>query len=217
MTIFFSPHLDDAVLSCGELLQTCKPVNVVTVFAGRPPSAELPLTQFDANSGFKTPGEAMATRTRENHRACTVLGVEFNTELSFLDRQYGGEINMDQLIHQIQRYMSTDHDNDVFLPFGLAHPDHELVTLGGLEAAKTHGGRIFLWEDLPSRVLRPELFQPAYSHLTSRGWRLEYREFPRGDVDWKLAAIRCYSSQMWAVDWRSCLVPERYWEATYVG
>jgi len=46
-----SPHLDDAVFACGELLAARPGSVVITVLAGRPPR-DLPLTPWDAASGF---------------------------------------------------------------------------------------------------------------------------------------------------------------------
>ena len=49
-----SPHCDDAVFGCGELLADRPGSTVITVFAGRPGSG-VPLTRWDAAAGFGAP------------------------------------------------------------------------------------------------------------------------------------------------------------------
>lgn len=84
--IYLSPHLDDAVLSCGGLIarqaQRGEPVAVVTVFAASPPASR-PLSPFahalharwrasaPASSDFSDPS---AARRAEDLRALAALG-----------------------------------------------------------------------------------------------------------------------------------------------
>jgi LmbE family N-acetylglucosaminyl deacetylase len=61
--LVISPHLDDAVFSCGQLLEVHPGATVVTIFAGRPPPGT-PLTDWDSAAGFG-PGEDPIGRRRE--------------------------------------------------------------------------------------------------------------------------------------------------------
>ena len=71
--IYFSPHLDDAVLSCGEQIAVDEEPMVITVLAGSP--GVKPVTQYDVNCGFRNGEEAVMYRRWEDRRAVAVLGV----------------------------------------------------------------------------------------------------------------------------------------------
>jgi LmbE family N-acetylglucosaminyl deacetylase len=47
--VVFSPHCDDAVFACGQLLETHPGALVVTMFAGRPPAVFAPLGLFHSD------------------------------------------------------------------------------------------------------------------------------------------------------------------------
>ena len=85
-TLFLSPHLDDAVLSCGgfihRLTSEGKRVLVATVFSGdlvdacgAPRATSDAVGQVLAMMDLPL-GEAMARRRREDERACARLGAE---------------------------------------------------------------------------------------------------------------------------------------------
>lgn len=216
MITIISPHYDDAVLSMGERIQLLRHdlhgVTIATIFTSVP-NEELPLTVFDMNCGFKSPGEAIFTRRLENQRAAAVLDCT-TVDAAFYDRQYGQPPpQLDELALAIKPCVNTSAA--VYAPLGINHPDHELVTLATLECW-TPECNMFLYADLPSRVTAPHTMWQQLGHLQERGWTLTMLPVWRGDIDWKLAAIRCYSSQMKAhlVDWRSCLVPELFWSVT---
>lgn len=77
--VFLSPHLDDAVLSCGGMIweqvqQGCQ-VEIWTVFAGDPPMDRLTPFAQSLHDRWQTGVEAVAERRREDEEACRVLGV----------------------------------------------------------------------------------------------------------------------------------------------
>src|SRR5690554_6399989 len=73
--VVVSPHYDDAVFSCGNLLSTLPASTVVTVYSGLPDNPEL-ATDWDRRCGFANAGEAMATRANENGMALASLRAE---------------------------------------------------------------------------------------------------------------------------------------------
>ncbi|KAB0640285.1 PIG-L family deacetylase, partial [Burkholderia territorii] len=81
-----SPHLDDAVFSCGQLLAQSPGSVVVTVFAGIPAHGTA-APPWDRRAGFRTADEAMRTRRDEDRRALGTLGAHA-VWLDFLDDQY---------------------------------------------------------------------------------------------------------------------------------
>src|SRR4051794_3037452 len=85
--LVLSPHLDDAVFSCGELLVDLRRPIVATLFAGVPPPG-LQTTPWDLLSGFSNSAEAMQARRAEDDRALEMLGA-VPEHFDFLDDQYG--------------------------------------------------------------------------------------------------------------------------------
>jgi LmbE family N-acetylglucosaminyl deacetylase len=76
--IYLSPHLDDAVLSCGGVIahQTAKgeTVSVWTLFAGNPPSEDYSSFALELHSRWKLAENPPAARRREDQAACSILG-----------------------------------------------------------------------------------------------------------------------------------------------
>jgi len=78
MDIYFSPHPDDAVLSCGGRLISTDQSLVVNVFAGNYDG----LTEWDKLCGFEN--NPMSQRRREDKEILRFLGVNV-INLDFLD------------------------------------------------------------------------------------------------------------------------------------
>jgi LmbE family N-acetylglucosaminyl deacetylase len=78
--IYFSPHLDDAVLSCGGLIREQvlrgERVEIWTIFTGVPDGVDLsPLARdVHASQGTRTAAETLALRIAEDLAACARLG-----------------------------------------------------------------------------------------------------------------------------------------------
>jgi LmbE family N-acetylglucosaminyl deacetylase len=82
--IYLSPHLDDAVLSCGGLIweqvKSGLPVEIWTICAGFPPSTPLSPVAQALHDRWQTPTslrEAVSTRRAEDGLACRRLGASF--------------------------------------------------------------------------------------------------------------------------------------------
>lgn len=76
--IYLSPHLDDAVLSCGAILWKQVHVDhrlvaVWTIFAGDPPAGELSPFARELHSRWQIDAEAPASRRAEDDAACAIL------------------------------------------------------------------------------------------------------------------------------------------------
>lgn len=76
--IFLSPHLDDAVLSCGGLIwqqvQAGSRVEIWTICAGDPPAGERPPFALSLEKRWQTGADAVAARRLEDEAACKRLG-----------------------------------------------------------------------------------------------------------------------------------------------
>src|SRR5437867_4279280 len=89
--VYLSPHLDDAVLSCGGMIhrqtQAGERVVVVTLCGGGPPAGPLSKFAQSLHERWQTPVEAVAVRRAEDLAALKVLGAE-GTHLSVPDCIY---------------------------------------------------------------------------------------------------------------------------------
>ncbi|WP_427312649.1 PIG-L deacetylase family protein [Cupriavidus sp. H39] len=120
-----SPHLDDAVFSCGGLIAAARAARVVTVFAGVPP-ADLPAPDWDQAAGFASAEQAVLSRRREDNHALTMLGAHA-VWLEFWDSQYGRRYTPQQLADALHTVLLTQTEGVVVAPLGLFHSDHALV------------------------------------------------------------------------------------------
>lgn len=213
MIVIVSPHLDDAVLSCGEAMQGAK-ARILTVFAGIP-TGDLPLTHFDANSGFTGAEQAVRARRTEDKRAGWVLGAS-TEHLAFFDRQYGVTHDVGEVVAMMRERLAAIAPTVLYAPLGLLHPDHELVARVARGVARSLELPLVVYEELPGRVLARHVdVAPAFAQLEDEGWTVDPYNSPTirtpASVALKAAAVGCYASQAWALDEHSVLVPERFW------
>jgi len=116
-----SPHLDDAVFSCGMLLATHPDSVVCTVFAGEPPTRQV--TPWDRASGFADSHEAMHTRWREDRDALARCGAHA-MHLRFLDSQYASLPAAADIAEEIAAAWRDSGLPTLVVPLGLYHSDH---------------------------------------------------------------------------------------------
>lgn len=184
--VVISPHLDDAVFSCGSLIHATRivarePPLVVTVCAGFP--LGIKRTYLDETCGFESSFQAVNARRIEDIRALRVLGAEYE-HLDVLDAQYSGETEEERLetiraglIPVLARY-----ESDVIVaPAGIRHADHRHVS------AACEGHATLWYEEMPSRVRWPETIPERIAEglALSLPWCRE-----------KMTAVHCYASQM---------------------
>ncbi|WP_260696720.1 PIG-L deacetylase family protein [Streptomyces sp. 130] len=215
--VVLSPHLDDAVLSCGALLSACpgwgSRVTTVTVFNGRP---EGPLSEaavsFHESIGLVD--DPMGPREAEDDRAHGLLGVT-GTRLGMPEALY----RCDATGHHLY-----PHDQDIFVsgpardlepglttrlaaalralpavqeadlvlaPLGVGrHADHVLVAAAARLLDRPRDS-VLWYEELPYIL---------YDHCA--GWEADLApgtplisRYPREHWERKLDAIDCYASQ----------------------
>jgi LmbE family N-acetylglucosaminyl deacetylase len=216
--VIISPHLDDAVFSCGQLMATHPGASVVTVFAGIP-SKDAPLPPWDERCGFTSAHEAVKKRREEDKRAMAVLTAR-PLWLDFLDSQYERTPTVADLAQALSLALRPLDTSRVLLPLGLFHSDHLLTHAAALEALRLMGGRrrVHLYEDLPYRD-REGLLQQRLSQLGGQGMVLtpvdEYMPSRHGLKD---RAVAAYGSQLRALgdSVRSALGrAERIWEQAH--
>ena len=171
--VYLSPHLDDAVLSCGGMIhrqtQAGERVVVVTVCAGDPPPGPLSALAQTLHERWQTPpGEAVAARRAEDLAALSVLGAQavhldvldciYRTDPETGRHLYGAETSLFGNVHpseptlvrriatQISALLSGFGRRHFHVPLGLAHHvDHQVTR----QAAEMAQGVYAYFEDYP--------------------------------------------------------------------
>jgi LmbE family N-acetylglucosaminyl deacetylase len=223
--VVVSPHFDDAAMGAGHLLLSYPGSTVITVLAGRPPRYPDEVSEWDAAGGFVTGDDVVAARREEDRDAMDALGAT-PVWLEFPDHQY---LAPDQrptphlVAPALGQAIADAAPTAVFLPMGLANPDHVVTHDAGLLAraglADEPGGPVwFCYEDA------------GYSHIPGMlAWRIS-KLFRSGlwptpaivpvqlDQAAKRAAIEQYKSQLPPLEQDHLLserlaanVPEQFW------
>jgi LmbE family N-acetylglucosaminyl deacetylase len=219
--LVISPHLDDAVFACGEVLCAQPGARVATLFAGAP-RQHAPLPPWDRDAGFADGDDVMQRRRAEDRAALSLLGARAHW-LDFRDRQYLGadehpdpegiECAVDALVRAFS-------PGRVLAPLGLFHSDHLLAGDAVLAVASAHAGvRWTVYEDALYRRI-PGLVQQRLVAIHTHGWYATPTDLPAGHLERKRAAVECYASQLRALGTAQCLghadafARERYWDLT---
>jgi LmbE family N-acetylglucosaminyl deacetylase len=149
--IIISPHLDDAVLSCGELIKKIvskgEAVFVVTVFTGFPQSNDLSDAAKQYHSNCFLGDDSMIVRLKEDVKAMEYLGCTYQ-HLDYYECLYRRGRNGLHIYPDLQNIYYLDFTNEkdiferlcndmkkicydttvVYAPFGLGnHADHLLI------------------------------------------------------------------------------------------
>lgn len=219
-TIYLSPHLDDAALSCGGQIFAATAVHqsvlIVTVMAGDPPQAEhsgyVQSLHQRWNLATDAAGTANATaaRRQEDGTACRILGADYEhwdvpdciyrchpvTGAPFYvsDADIFGDIHpweMD-LVERLVRLIDDlpPHDRLV-VPLTVGHHvDHQLVR----RAAEQSGGRLVYYEDYP--YVGDAAALAAVIPADDPDWRVAVVPLSATAVSAKIESIAAYESQM---------------------
>ncbi|MCA1725310.1 MAG: PIG-L family deacetylase [Thermomicrobia bacterium] len=211
-----SPHLDDAVFGCGQLLAARPGSVVVTVFAGAPPTYET-VTEWDALSGFRPGDDVMAARRDEDARALAHLDAR-PIWLGFCDSQYYHSPTVPEIARALEQAINQSNLRAVFIPLGLFHSDHHLAHTAALEVLRHHADHTwFAYEEAMYRKI-PNIVAERIATLHKEG----IEATPAGisaacGHDMKRRAIACYASQLRALvapkkpGHEDALGTERYW------
>ncbi len=190
-----SPHLDDAVFACGQLLATYRPGVVVTVFAGGP--RRYPeLTEWDRACGFASGDDVVAARRAEDRAALDILGAT-PVWLDFLDAQYARPPMPNEIAAALDETLREHAPSAAFFPLGLFHSDHKLVH----EACRTVVPKWpalswYIYEDALYRA-SAGLSEQRMEELAAAGCTLSEADFMLDpDPQPKQQAAACYASQL---------------------
>ena len=205
--VVVSPHFDDAVLGCGQLLSAHPGATVVTVLGGRPASYPAEVTALgrerrlrDRRRRRRRSPRGGPQRARRARRAASVW-------LEFSDHQYvpadGARTARHDVAPALEAALVELDPTAVFFPFGLGNPDHVLthgatpgrrrtpsgmglVLLRGLAATSTSPGcwrggcrRCSGTSSGPRRLSSPSTRAASASSARSRATRASCRRSSR--------------------------------------
>lgn len=207
--LLVSPHFDDAILSAGQFMADRPDTEIVTVFGGFPITPENVKTPYDEKCGFKHALDAVSERRRENKAATALLNATA-IDLDFPDSQYNNPFALEDIVNSLQYLIDNNWYEAIYAPIGLDHPDHVIVSEAVMRL--NFPRNIYLWEDLPIRVLKPE---EAVNRAGRLGLSFEVQPATTHEKMAKKArALSCYTSQIGTgvLDPYLLYVPERFWK-----
>jgi LmbE family N-acetylglucosaminyl deacetylase len=217
--VIVSPHLDDAVLGCGRFMAVHPGVTVVTLYAGRPTAYPDPMTHWDAVSGFSVGDDVLAVRRDEDAAALAEVGAH-PVWLDVVEHQYLDRaewVGSDLAAPPLEAALRALDPTAVFLPFGLANPDHGATHDAGMAVRDRYPEPAwFCYEDSGYKHI-PGLLAWRVSTLFRRNvWPTPLALDTEGGDVAKRRALACYRSQMLALeaDWQigpKLGAPEQLW------
>ena len=214
-----SPHFDDAALGAAYLLFAHPGSTVVTVCGGPPPEYPDPPTEWDALGGFRSGDDVVALRREEDRAAMNVLGAT-PVWLDFVDHQYKTERAEPNVVAAaIEAVIDDVRPTAVFVPMGLANPDHVLVhDAGAILAARRPDLTWFAYEDSGYKHIPGMLAWRISKLFASDLWPTPMVVPAELDHERKRTAIECYVSQLPPLNRDHSLgariggnVPEQHW------
>jgi LmbE family N-acetylglucosaminyl deacetylase len=211
-----SPHLDDGVFSCGELIGAVHGAVVVTIFAGVPPASGA-VPEWDRAAGFESVQQALATRRLEDRRALELLNA-VPQWLDFCDSQYGAPASDAAIAAALDSALHRHGPDTVMIPGGLFHSDHLLAHQAALRVRQHDAERSwFIYEDALYRRIAGLLQQRLASLLDAGIWATPVAFSTAVGRARKRRAILSYGSQLRALGTPGkpgsldLDAPERYW------
>jgi len=220
-SIYLSPHLDDAALSCGgqiaQLTAEEQQVLIVTLMAGDPPDETLSEFAVELHQRWEVAQHAVSARRDEDVAACQVLGVDYQhwpVPDCIYRRQPGrrqpgsgdllyenwgqitGEIHPAEqgLVEKLAGQLAgLPTARRVIVPLAAGnHVDHQLVR----QAAEIcfAAADLVYYEDYP--YVRDSSMLTAVISATDNRWRPEVISLTDSAVQAKIEAIVAYRSQL---------------------
>jgi LmbE family N-acetylglucosaminyl deacetylase len=216
--LVISPHLDDAVLSCGQLIKSHLDTTITTVLAGFPPGTHAGWSA--RTTGLPIAKDANLKRREEDQSASRALGAR--TEWIDLPAQeYVPGAPSPERLMEIQQAVAAAvaaaGARSVFLPLGVTHPDHIAVSDAALLAVSDSKLEAYVYMDMPYGQARPGRVRRRVRHI-GRTFAIDRLDPFAGDLESKAEAVKAYSSQVGELQQgfgrhfdRVFTDPERYW------
>lgn len=184
--IYFSPHYDDASLSCGGAIhhhtQAGQSVLVVTVCAAPPtPGEALSAFAQALHQQWGNPGDAVALRQAEDQASLAILGADY-LRLNVSDCIYRGKAQHNEWFYNsVDELFGPIHPGDQSLVAKIVEAVVELVPL---EVGSTLYAPLGVGHHVDHQVVNAAAWR-----LHQRGWpAIFYEDYPYTDPDSLYAA-----------------------------
>ncbi len=219
--VVISPHLDDAVFGCGQLLSMHPGSVVITALAG-PPARYETVTGWDAAAGFSPGDDVIAARRAEDRAALAILHAR-PIWLDFLDDQYGNSPSVNILACGLEQAITATGLTMIYVPLGLFHNDHKLTHAAMLRVRDRHPTFAWFGYEEPTYRLVSNLRSERLQALLAAAI-IATPAGPSSDAgrDAKQAAVAEYRSQLRALTapgmpgTDDIFTRERYWRLSAV-
>jgi len=171
--------------------------------------------------GFVDGDDVVAMRVEEDRAALEIVGAR-PVQLRFADHQYLSKdqrATAEEVAADLGAAIDAADPTSVFVPMGLANPDHVLTHEAAL-LARVHRGRLawFAYEDAGYKHVPGLLAWRVATLLKSGLWPTPAMVPVEPDADRKRPALACYRSQLAPLERDHALterlnanVPEQYW------
>jgi LmbE family N-acetylglucosaminyl deacetylase len=220
--VYLSPHLDDAVLSCGGLIHQQAMADqrplVITLFAGEPPR-DAALSDFaqSVHARWEDQAELVPTRWAEDQAALATLRADY-LRLSYPDCIYRGrehegewyyaseqaifgEVHSAEgqlpaeLATTLTTYIPPDEGVTLYAPLTVGnHVDHQLTFAAAL-ILREQDWQVRFYEDYPY-VETEGALAAALAARGAEHWQSAVTPLDDDDIAAKIRAITCYESQL---------------------
>lgn len=209
--VFFSPHLDDAAISCGGLIELLlrrgARVKIITIFTQLPAVETLSAFARHLHAKWKLADDQLVRRREEDSESMAALGVDLTEYWDFPDAPYrlgpageplyasyqqlrGKRADADAELalaiqHRIETLVAERAPDAVFyFPAGIgSHVDHRILNLTGRQLCDS-GAEIRFYEDWP--------YVEKFEAETSPDWIRHAIQVP---LEQKIKATVCHRSQ----------------------
>lgn len=190
-----SPHLDDAVFSCGHFLYAHPSTTVVTVFAGAPDASHEGYNS--RTTGKRYAPDAVGVRRVEDRSAMEFVGAR-PLWLDLYEADYSAyrpRVDYGETIRrELRRVLSDVGAQSVIAPLGLIHVDHVAVSESCLLLATESTLTWYLYTDLPYGFAGRRALSRRMKDV-GRRFQLEKYSPYVGEPSIKQRAMKLYESQ----------------------
>jgi LmbE family N-acetylglucosaminyl deacetylase len=236
--LYLSPHLDDAVMSCGGIIHQQatreEKVQVITVFAGEYEGDDPSPFALVQHGYWGDPPHPMPLRRAEDTAALALLGADAR-HLDYLDAVYRAASDgtwlydkeealwkrvsaADPLVgdgagalaDQLESLLAAQDQTLIYAPLGVGHHvDHQIVHAAA-RMLMARGYRLAFYEDYPY-AQTPGATVQAVAVAGAEEWQVDIVALSPGDLAAKVSALSYYRSQMYVLFGGIEKMPNRVW------